>query len=106
MKRFVRSSAVLVLAWAAFAVACSKKPAPRPLPNRRRRKPRRPRRRTPWTRRRSTADAGCSVGDLRALTKLSGYLNPVFFDLDRADIRPTPRTSSVRTPSSSGSTRR
>jgi len=89
MKRFVRSSAVLVLAWAAFAVACSKKPAPQttpePTPSEAAAAP------TPYavdtpSKPQPTPAVPSVISE--PLTKLSGYLNPVFFDLDRADIRP------------------
>ncbi|HSB36403.1 MAG TPA: peptidoglycan-associated lipoprotein Pal [Thermoanaerobaculia bacterium] len=89
MKRLLRTSAVLVVAGAALVAACSKKPAPQTTPEP-----------TPvpvatapapvdvaTPPRPQPTPAGASVIS-EPLTKLSGYLNPVFFDLDRAEIRP------------------
>jgi len=89
MKRLLRTSAVLVVASAALVAACSKKPAPQTTPE-------------PTPAPVATAPTPVDVGTpprpqptpavasviSEPLTKLSGYLNPVFFDLDRAEIRP------------------
>jgi peptidoglycan-associated lipoprotein len=92
MTRFARSTGpIAVAAVLVLASACSKKPAaktePEPTP-------------TPATisapvsgaqtqapRPQPTPVPGPSVLS-EPLSKLSGYLNPIFFDLDKADVRP------------------
>jgi peptidoglycan-associated lipoprotein len=91
MTRFARSTGpIAVAAVLVLAAACSKKPAakttpePTPVPATPTEVSGAP---TPAPRPQPTQVPGPSILS-EPLSKLSGYLNPVFFDLDKADVRP------------------